>query len=75
MRENPLPQPQQGRGVGELALNAIGNGRKAGTDVSDDLGLREVDLLHRRRSGANMDDLRSTMAHQERGFLDGIMAD
>ena len=49
--------------------------REAGANVSDDLRLREVYLLHRRRRGADMDNLRSIMTHQKRGLLDGIMAD
>ena len=75
MRKNPLSQTQQCRGMGELAFQAIGDGREAGANVSHDLRLGEVYLLHRRRRRADMDDLRSTMAHQERRLLDGIMAD
>src|SRR6202035_5601361 len=49
--------------------------RKAGANVADDLRLREVYLLDRRRRGADMDHLRSIMTHQKRGLLDGVMAD
>jgi len=58
-----------------LAFQAIGQACEAGANISDDLRLREVYLLHRRRRSADMDDLRSTMTHQERRLLDGIMAD
>jgi len=73
--QNALAQTQQCRGVGQLAFEAIGECGKAGADVADDLGLREVDLLHRRRRDADMDHLRAVMAHQERWLLDGVMAD
>src|ERR1700721_4343093 len=61
--------------MGELAFQPIGQASEAGANVSDDLRLRKVYLLHSRRRGADMNDLRSMMAHQERGLLDGIMAD
>src|SRR5207302_4934834 len=60
--KDPFPQAQQGLTIGELAFEAIGQASEARADVADDLRLREVYLFHRRRRGADMDNLWSVMA-------------
>jgi len=74
-RQNPLAQAEQRSRVGKLALQAVGQRRKAQADVAEDLGLRKIHLLHRRRRRADMDHLRPVMAHQERRLFDGVVAD
>ena len=54
-----LAQRQQRLGVRELALDPVGEQLEARSDVADDLGMREVDLLDVRRRVADVDHLRA----------------
>ena len=43
--QDALAQLQQGTGIVQPALDAVGEKFQAGTDVTDDLGMREIHLL------------------------------
>ena len=73
--EDLLAQRQQRLGVLDLALDPAGEELEARSDVADDLGMGEVDLLDVRRRVADMDHLRPLRAHDEGRLLDRVVPD
>src|ERR1700745_230902 len=59
----------------DLALDAVCQQPQGGTEIADDLSLREVDLFDMRRLVTDMDDVGPVSAHDERRLLDRIVAD
>ena len=72
--DDVLAQRDQRAGVRQLALDAIGQQGQARPEIADDLGMREVHLLHVGRRVADVDHLRSLRAHDEGGLLDRVVA-
>ena len=73
--QDAFAQTEQGTGIMQPALDAVGQQFKAWPDVTDDLALREIDLLDVGRRVADVDHLRTLGAHDEGRLLDGIVAD
>ena len=60
-RHDFAAQPGKGGVDPQLALDTVGQQCEAGADIADDLGVREVHLLHIGRGKANMYDFRAAL--------------
>jgi hypothetical protein len=61
--------------VRQFAVQMVGEAAHAVSDIADNFGLREIDLIDIRAVEIDMDDLRAAVPHDEGRFFDGIVAD
>src|SRR4029077_13852502 len=62
-------KPREDRVDPELAFDPISQQRKAGTDIADHFGVREIHLLDAGGGKTHMDHFRTVRAHDEGRFL------